>query len=175
MRELELCTEKVKSLIFFARYDACQHGSRSVKPEHLLLGLLRVDPELFQLFSAGQRDEAADIRAAVEQMLALHGPIELSGITPLSRSAKFVIKLAAEEGTRLGHSYIGTEHILLSLLQAKRFRALGLIRKGPSWVSDILRERGFSVQRIASQVRAGSVTTQDSDKSNSVALGRSPI
>ena len=30
MRELELCTEKVKSLIFFARYDACQHGSRSV-------------------------------------------------------------------------------------------------------------------------------------------------
>lgn len=175
MHEMERCTEKVKSAIFFARYDACQHGSRSLKPEHLLLGLLRVDPDLFRLFSSGQRNEAEDIRAVVEGMLPLHAAIELPLVTPLSRSTKYVIELAGEESKSLGHSYIGTEHILLSLLKAKRTRALGLIKKGPSPLSIILRERGFSIEQIVTKVAGGSVTIQDSDRSNSVALGRSPI
>lgn len=175
MREVELYTEKVKSAIFFACYDACQHGSRSIKPEHLLLGLLRVDPDLFRLCSPSQSDETNDIHAAVKSLLPLHSAIELRRTTPLSQSTKYVMKLAAEESKRLGHSYIGTEHVLLGLLTAKRLWALGLIKKGPSHLSVILSERGFSAEQIATRVKGGSVTTQDSDRTNSVALGRSPL
>jgi hypothetical protein len=56
------------------------------------------------------------------------GP-EVEGLVPYSDEAKKVLELTFREALRLGHNYIGTEHILLALLDGEpdggRFATLG--------------------------------------------------
>ncbi len=42
----ERYTEKARRVIFFARYEALQYGSRFIAPEHILLGLMREDKSI---------------------------------------------------------------------------------------------------------------------------------
>jgi len=46
----EVYNEKARRVIFFARFEASQYDSRSIETEHLLLGLLREDPALLDVF-----------------------------------------------------------------------------------------------------------------------------
>jgi ATP-dependent Clp protease ATP-binding subunit ClpC len=61
----ERYSEKARRIIFFGRYEASQFGSVAVQPEHILLGILRLDNSLAQRLSADRRDQA--IRARIEQ------------------------------------------------------------------------------------------------------------
>jgi len=42
----ERYTERARRVVFFARYEASNYGSRYIETEHLLLGLLREDRAL---------------------------------------------------------------------------------------------------------------------------------
>ena len=52
----ERYTEKACRVIFFGRYEASRYGSSFIETEHLLLGLLRENPEITQLFSSGSEE-----------------------------------------------------------------------------------------------------------------------
>ena len=84
--------------------------------EHLLLGLLAeaegVGAQALQ--GAGITLDAA--RAGVEQLTGC-GEQPPSGHVPFTPRSKKVLELALRESHRLGHNYIGTEHILLGLLR----------------------------------------------------------
>jgi ATP-dependent Clp protease ATP-binding subunit ClpC len=105
----ERYSQKARRVVFWARYEAGQYGSRTIEPEHLLLGILRERPSL--------HPQPSDIRKDIESHIG-HGPrLSTSVEVPLSEASKRVLNLASEEATRLSHERIGIEHILFAILR----------------------------------------------------------
>ncbi len=128
----ERYTERARRVIFFARYEASQLGSRSIETEHLLLGLIRENNGLTGKLLGRAEIEAEAIRAEIQTRTEVREKISTSVEIPLSVDSKRVLAYAAEEAEKLLHKYIGTEHILLGLLREKK-----------SLASRILVERGM--------------------------------
>jgi hypothetical protein len=124
----ERYTEKARRVIFFARYEACQHGSHFIETEHLLLGLLREEKALF-LHLLPNLDEDS-IRDKVAAHARTRKPVSTSIDLPLSDKSKWVLKYAADEADRLNHRHIGSEHLLLGLLHDKEDSAAKLLHQG---------------------------------------------
>ncbi len=55
----ERYTEQARRVIFFGRYEASQFGSTTIETEHLLLGLLREDPNITKRFLPEPATEAS--------------------------------------------------------------------------------------------------------------------
>ena len=112
---MERFTECAKAAIRFARQSAAEYGHSYVGTEHLLLGILR---EPGGLGGTVLRRSGLDPAAAFELVAQRCGrgtpgsPVQ--GLT--SRSRK-VLRLAAADADRLGHSHVGTEHLLLGILR----------------------------------------------------------
>jgi len=128
----ERYTERARRVIFFARYEASQLGSNSIETEHLLLGLIREGKGLTsRLFSKSQLSMEG-IRKEIEGKNVYREKVSTSVDIPLSDESKRVLSFASEEGERMLHNYIGTEHILL-----------GLLREEGSVAATILLEKGM--------------------------------
>ena len=120
-------TPRARQVVVIAQNSAHDAGNTEITPAHLLLALL-ADPEaLATKLLHRQGVDAAAIRAAV------HLPPrerDLRALIPFSGPARKVLELTFREALRLGHNYIGTEHILLALLEAEddggALRGLGL-------------------------------------------------
>lgn len=123
----ERYTEKARRTIFFARFEASHAGSPYIETEHLLLGLLRE--------SAGvvRQHLKIDPTELSNRLTKKHaGPkISTSVDLPLDSDSKLALANAAQESERLAHKMIGTEHLLLGLMQvehsgaAKAMKAAG--------------------------------------------------
>lgn len=120
----ERYTEKARRVIFFARYEASQYSSPEIDTEHLLLGLFRECKQLLQLLPEGA---AEAIRAQVDALPKGPKKIPTSVDLPLTNDAKRVLHYGAEEADRLGHPWIGPEHLLLGLLREKGGLAAGML------------------------------------------------
>ncbi len=115
----ERYTEKARRSIFFARWEASQFGSPCIEAEHLLLGLLRQ-----------MNLPAAAIRAEIVEMSPHAAPTSTSVDLPVSLAVKRAMAFAAEEAEKLGHAYIGAEHLLLGLMiDQPESRVPGLLQK----------------------------------------------
>ena len=137
----EKYTEKARRVIFFARYEASQLGSRYIETEHVLLGLLREDKALASRFFPRADSTLDTIRKEVEGRTTIREKVSTSVELPLSNESKRVLSFAAEEAERLLCNYIGTEHILLGLLREEKCVAAG-----------ILYERGLRLSRVREEL-----------------------
>jgi ATP-dependent Clp protease ATP-binding subunit ClpC len=119
----EKYTEKAKKVLFLARYEASQMGSRVIGSEHLLLGLLKEGDELVQELFAKAGVNVELLRAEMEA----RGPSGEKQVTPIeipfSEEAKKVLSCAEEEAERLLHPHVSDEHILLGLLRVEESAA----------------------------------------------------
>jgi hypothetical protein len=122
----ERYTEKARRVIFFARYEASQFGSPVIDTEHLLLGLLREDKSLHRWLP---KMGFGAIRRKVEEHLTKLPPTSTAIDLPLSETAKHVLKHAFDETQRLANGHIGTEHLLLALIEEKRCFPAKLLQK----------------------------------------------
>ncbi len=94
-----------------------QYNHEYIGTEHLLLGLLEEGRDIgFQIL---QKLEVVDEVTAYLMQLMKHGPDPVRGKLPLTPRAKKVLTLAEEESRNWNHTYTGTEHLLLGLLQEK--------------------------------------------------------
>jgi len=112
----ERYTERARRVLFFARYEASQLGSRAIGTEHMLLGLLR---EGHGAAARICRDAGLDfgqthleIAHTFEDRPKLSTAVEIP-FTPEGRGA---LERSTEEADRLKHRHIGTVHLLLGLL-----------------------------------------------------------
>jgi ATP-dependent Clp protease ATP-binding subunit ClpC len=144
----ERYTEKARRVIFFARYEASQFGSPYIETEHLLLGLLREDKALAHRFLGTTSSEP--IRKYVEAHTIRREKISTSVDMPLSQECKRVLAHGAEEGQRLNHEHLGTEHLLL-----------GLLREEKCFAAEILHERGLQLELVRDNVASGGSTRFD--------------
>ncbi len=142
-------TEKARRVFFFARYEASQWGAVPVEPEHVLLGLLRADGELFCLLAPSRPEIVEDIISSIKKLAPRNGGESPTSVMPLSGSTLEMIQLAAEETGRQGHRHVGTEHLLLALLLGSNFL-----------IKTLLERHGLSVGGVRDQVCRGSITPQ---------------
>ena len=117
----ERYTERARRTIFFARYSASQYGSMTIETEHLLLGILREDPNLIRRFLPSKSNE--NIRAEVEKCLTIRPKLSTCIDMPLSNECKRILASACAEADMLNHRQVGVEHLLLGILQEQESAA----------------------------------------------------
>jgi ATP-dependent Clp protease ATP-binding subunit ClpC len=118
-------TERVQKALYFARQEAMRLGHDYIGTEHLLLGVIEEGEGLAAkvLVSLGVRLET--VRNELERVLGRgQGARGQLSYTP---RAKKCIELSVEVAAQLGHNYVGTEHILLGLVQEKEGVAAQLL------------------------------------------------
>ena len=118
-------TERAKRVLALAQVAAETEGSDEIRPAHLALGLLdERDGLAFQaLVEAG-----VDVASLRDRLLK--PPTGKVAVTVLPAPAtKRVIEHAVAAAEGMGHSYVGTEHLLLALADGRHLKALGVPRK----------------------------------------------
>jgi len=112
-------TDRARRVIRLAREAALQYHHGYLGTEHLLLGILQEEDGLAMtvLSSAGLSGE--QILHEIEHHLPRQTETPSGGEIPFTPMAKQVLASSVDESSRLGHNYIGTEHLLLGLLQAQ--------------------------------------------------------
>jgi ATP-dependent Clp protease ATP-binding subunit ClpA len=112
----ERYTEKARRVIFFAHFEASQYGSPYIETEHLLLGLLREDYRTAK-YLLRELGSAEYIRQQIEGRIKRGERFSTAVEVPLSPESKQALTFAAEESENWGHQHVGTEHLLMGLLQ----------------------------------------------------------
>jgi ATP-dependent Clp protease ATP-binding subunit ClpA len=107
-------TPRARGAVVAAQNAAHEAGNSEITPDHLLLGLLTDPGALATVLLNRQKVDADTIRAAVQLPPAVG---ETPALIPFSGPARKALELTFREALRLGHNYIGTEHLLLALLE----------------------------------------------------------
>ncbi len=115
----EKFTEKAKRILFVARYEASQNGSRVIGTEHLLLGLLKEGEEITRELFVKANINMELLQAEIESSGPSKERVSTSVEIPFSEETKRVLFYAEEEAEKMMHSQVGTEHILLGLLRVE--------------------------------------------------------
>ena len=127
-------------MLVLAQEEARQLNHSFIGTEHILLGLIHEGEGVAAkaLDSLGITLEA--VREKVEEAIGMTGSTP-SGSPPFTPRAKKVLELSLREALQLGHSYIGTEHMLL-----------GLVREGDGVAAQVLVSLGADLGRVRQQV-----------------------
>lgn len=133
-------TERARRVITLAGEEAHRFNHNYIGTEHLLLGLVREGEGVAAKVLGNLGVELPKVRSAVEFIIG-RGERQVVGEIGLTPRAKKVIELAVDEARRLGHHYIGTEHLLL-----------GLIREGEGIAAGVLESLGVSLETVRAEV-----------------------
>jgi hypothetical protein len=109
-------TQRARNVVVASQNEARAAGNDQITPEHLILGLL-TEPEglaAAAIIAQGVRLDAVR-QAAAAALPPAAG--EVPPLIPFDQRAKKALELTFREALRLGLNYIGTEHILLALLE----------------------------------------------------------
>lgn len=112
----ERFTDRARRVIVLAQEEARTLQHNYIGTEHLLLGLIREGEGVAAKALAAKGVTLDDTRKQVEEMIG-KGNAAPNGHIPFTPHAKQVLELSLREALQLGHSYIGTEHILLGLIR----------------------------------------------------------
>jgi ATP-dependent Clp protease ATP-binding subunit ClpC len=114
----ERFTERAKKVINpLAKEEARRLNHNFIGTEHLLLGLIREGGGVAVAVLESLGIDLESVRVEVENLTTPSSDTLTIGDPQFTPSAKKVLELAAEESQKLGHNYIGTEHLLLGIIQ----------------------------------------------------------
>lgn len=109
-------TERARNVVMAAQNEARAARNSEIAPEHLALGLLSEPDALAARAIAAQGVSLETLRRTVTTKLAQ--PVhQVPDLIPYDSQARKALELTFREALRLGHNYVGTEHILLALLE----------------------------------------------------------
>ena len=137
----ERFTDQAREAVSLAQQEAVALRHDHIGTEHVLLGLVHEGGGLATRVLEQLGISLSAVRAQVEQT-AGSGQGSPAGHIPFTPRAKKVLELALREALQLGHSYIGTEHLLL-----------GLIREGEGVAVRALESLGISLEVVRAQVQ----------------------
>ncbi|RQD67003.1 MAG: ATP-dependent Clp protease ATP-binding subunit [Tindallia sp. MSAO_Bac2] len=135
----ERFTERAQKVILLSQEFAQQFGHNYVGTEHLLLGLMQ---EGEGIAAEAMKQMGMQLPSLKERVMRIVGTgqqkAQLLGFTPRT---KRIFELSFAEARSLGHSYIGTEHLLL-----------GLVREGEGVGAKILAELGLTPEKVREEI-----------------------
>ena len=136
----EKFSERARRVLTLAQEEAQHLNHNYIGTEHILLGLVREEEGVAAKVLANLGVGLNKVRASVEFIIG-RGEKSSTGETGLTPRARRVIELAIDEARYLGHSYIGTEHLLL-----------GLLREGEGIAAGVLDSFGITLERARAEV-----------------------
>ncbi|MEU7645168.1 Clp protease N-terminal domain-containing protein [Streptomyces huasconensis] len=139
-------TPRAKSVLMAAHNEAKAAQHDEIRTEHLILGLLSEPEALAAKAITAQGVPLEDVRRAALDALPATAA-EVPELVPYDAGARKVLELTFREALRLGHNYIGTEHLLLALIEFEDgegpLTGLGLGKEEiTASVADFLRDLG---------------------------------
>ena len=140
MAGMERFTQRARRVLSLAHQEAERARQNSIGTEHLILGLMDEEGGVAGrvLRDLGMTPER--VREVVQRVTGTSASFDPSHIE-LAAETQQVLEFAIEEARRLGHHYIGTEHILLGLI---RVESTGM---------EVLRRLGVTADQIRRQTR----------------------
>jgi ATP-dependent Clp protease ATP-binding subunit ClpC len=162
---MERFTQRARRVLTLAHQEAERLRQSAIGTEHLLLGLIMEDGGI-----AGRalRELGLEPERVSEMVERVSGfGTSRGGKIDLSPGTQQVLEFAIDEARRMGHHYIGTEHLLL-----------GLVRSTEGGAVDVLRKLGITPEQIRRQTRrilqesssatasAGTQTPQKAEEKN---------
>ncbi|MEU4827018.1 Clp protease N-terminal domain-containing protein [Actinomadura citrea] len=109
-------TDRARKVVVASMSEARAAGNAEITPAHLVLALL-TEPEALAAKAILAQDVLLDtLRQAAAAALPPDAG-EVPELIPFDQDAKKALELTFREALRLGHNYVGTEHILLALLE----------------------------------------------------------
>ena len=110
-------TEKARIAISEAHVCAAELGHNYIGSEHLLMGLIREGSGVAAkaLEKANLTEEK--VTDKIKEYIGTAQPINPETELPLTPRTKRILEMSSFEARRLGHSYIGTEHILMAIIR----------------------------------------------------------
>lgn len=109
-------TPKARDAVMQGHRAAQQAGNDTMLPVHLLIGLVSVPESLALKVLAQQGVTAEQVKAAAESALP-ERVAQVPDLIPYDGTAKKVLELTMRTALRLGHNFVGTEHLLLAMLE----------------------------------------------------------
>src|SRR6187401_1619761 len=140
MDRFDKFTDRARKVLTLAQDEAQRFNHNYIGTEHLLLGLVREGEGVAARVLENMNVELPKVRTAVEFIIG-RGDRPVVGEVGLTPRAKRVIELAIDEARRLGHNYIGTEHLLL-----------GLVREGEGIAAGVLESLGVNLDKVRHEV-----------------------
>ncbi|MGW4892639.1 Clp protease N-terminal domain-containing protein [Kitasatospora sp. NPDC004240] len=142
-------TTRARHVVMASQEEARAAGNDEIRPEHLVLGLLAEPEGLAVKTLAAQGITPEAVRAAAAA--ALPAPAaEVPGLIPYDAQGKKALELTFREALKLGHNYVGTEHILLALLE---------LENGAGVLADLNVDKTeaetFTAEAVAAYIAAG--------------------
>ncbi|MCM8825138.1 MAG: ATP-dependent Clp protease ATP-binding subunit, partial [Candidatus Omnitrophica bacterium] len=125
-------TKRVKTVFELARQNALRYGHSQIETEDILIGLIEEGQGMGVAVLHFLNVDPEHVRFELEKNIRVGIPLITSGEIALSPAAKRVLALAYRQAQYFGHTYVGTEHLLLGLiaeeegLAAKVLSRLGL-------------------------------------------------
>jgi len=129
-------TEKAQRIIIIAREEAARLHHDYIGTEHLLLGLIREGSGVGVAVLQSLGVDLERLKKEVEKMSPSGGGMLILGEVPFTPKAKKALELSIEEAGKMGHNYVGSEHLLL-----------GLIREGEGIASRALVNLGVDIEK----------------------------
>ncbi|MBK9206920.1 MAG: ATP-dependent Clp protease ATP-binding subunit [Anaerolineales bacterium] len=140
MAGMERFTQRARRVLSLAHQEAERARQNNIGTEHLILGLMDEEGGVAGrvLRDLGMTPER--VREVVQRVSSASPEFDSTRIE-LAAETQQVLEFAIEEASRLGHHYIGTEHILLGLI---RVESTGM---------EVLRRLGVTADQIRRQTR----------------------
>jgi len=133
-------TDRAQRVIVLAQEEARRLGHNVVGTEHILLGLVAEGEGVAAKALMALGVNLDTVRKEIELVVG-KGDFIYQGQIAFTPRTKRVLELAIDEARQLGHTYIGTEHILL-----------GLIREGEGVAAQVLRNLNVDLESVRRQV-----------------------
>lgn len=140
MSGMERFTQRARRVLSLAHQEAERLRQSLIGTEHLLLGLIEEEGGIAGRVLRELGLEPERLREMVER-LSGYGQ-HRGGKIDLSPGTQQVLEFAIEEARRMGHHYIGTEHLLL-----------GLVRSTDGSAPEVLKKLGVTPEQIRRQTR----------------------
>ena len=137
---MERFTQRARRVLSLAHEEAERLHHNYIGTEHLLLGLIREEGGVAGRVLRELGLEPARVKEMVERLTGVGR--HTGGRIELAPATEQVLQFAIEEARRMGHHYIGTEHLLL-----------GLVRLEEGVAIDVLRRLGITPEQVRRQTR----------------------
>jgi hypothetical protein len=109
-------TPRAKNVVMAAQNQARAAGNDEIRPQHLVLGLL-IEPEALAAKAIVAQGVLLDTVRQTATAALPSAADQVPDLIPFDAQSRKALELTFREALRLGHNYIGTEHILLALLE----------------------------------------------------------
>jgi ATP-dependent Clp protease ATP-binding subunit ClpC len=134
-------TDRARKVMGLARQEAQRFNHDYIGTEHILLGLVQEGSGVAASVLKNLDIDLRKIRQEVEKLVSNGTSMVTMGQLPFTPRAKKVLELSLEEASNLGHTYIGTEHLLL-----------GLIRENEGIAAQVLRNLKVRLEDVRDEV-----------------------